>query len=215
MTASKTIKYICPYCKQEFEMDIYDSVNVKEDRDLRDRCVSGEIFQHECTNCHKEYLVQNDLLYTDPEHKFVIWVSKEPVKGVDLSSFVKQLDKAGYTLRRCATVKEFVEKIQILEDGVNDIAVELAKYDCFIEFVDNKKGNPADVTSIDYQRTENDVMKIIVKTDDKGMAFLIPVSMLEEELEQNPDLFKVENTSFPLVDGEWMRSLFEKPMGQA
>ena len=98
---------------------------------------------------------------------------------------------------------------------MDDIAVELAKYDCFIEFVDNKKGNPADVTSIDYQRTENDVMKIIVKTDDKGMAFLIPVSMLEEELEQNPDLFKVENTSFPLVDGEWMRSLFEKPMGQA
>lgn len=215
MTASKSIKYICPYCKKEYAIDIYDSVNVKEDRDLRDRCVSGEIFQHSCTNCHKEYLVQNNLLYTDPEHKFVIWVSKDPIEGVDVSGFAKTLDKAGYTLRRCATVKEFVEKIQMLEDGANDIAVELAKYDSFIEYIENKKGKAEDITSIDYQRTENDVMKLIIHSDDKGMSFLIPTSMLEEELEQEPEMFQVDNTTFPLVNGEWMRSLFEEPEGEA
>lgn len=215
MTTSKTIKYICPYCKKEYAIDIYDSINVKEDPDLRDRCVSGEVFQHSCTNCHKEYLVQNDLMYSDPIHKFVIWVSAEPIHGFDITKISSPLDKAGYTLRRCATVKEFTEKIQILEDGANDIAVELAKYDSFIEFVENKKGKPEDITSIDYQRTENEVMKLNVLTNDRGMSFLIPVGMLEEELEQDPSLFRVDNTTFPLVNGEWMRSLFTKVSGKA
>ena len=38
------------------------------------------------------------------------------------------------------------------------------------------------MTGIEYQHTENDVMKINVRADDKGMSFLIPVSVLEEEM---------------------------------
>jgi len=75
-------------------------------------------------------------------------------------------------------VQEFAEKIQIFEDGVDDIMVELAKYDSFIEYIDNKKGTAKDVTDIEYQHTENDVMKINVRADDKGMSFLIPISVL-------------------------------------
>ena len=64
------------------------------------------------------------------------------------------------------TLQEFVEKIQIFEDEVDDRLVELAKYDSLIEFIDNRKGTAEDVTSIDYQKTENGVMKINVRTAD-------------------------------------------------
>lgn len=213
MSKSEEIKYTCPYCGKEFEIEIYHSINCSEDPDLRDRCISGDIFQHSCPHCHKDFMIQNPLLYEDPEHKFVLWVSSNDVG--DLSSLAKPLIDKGYKLRRCATVKEFVEKIQIFEDGVDDIAVELAKYDSFIDFLDSRKGNAEDVTSIDYVYTKDDVMKIDIKMDDKGMSFLIPMIGLQEELDSNKELFEVDDSTFPCINSEWMISLFMKPEGQA
>lgn len=215
MSRSHETEYRCPYCGREFEMTVYDAVNVREDRDLRDRCVSGEIFQQSCPHCHREFLVQNNLLYSDPDHRFVIWVSSAPVPGAVADAVAAPLVKKGYTLRRCATVREFAEKIQILEDGVNDIMAELAKYDSFIEFLDNKKGKAEDVTSVDYQRCENEVMKINVRTHDRGMAFLIPLSMLEEEIAASSESFTVDPAEFALVNSDWILSLFQKSAGKA
>lgn len=215
MIQSHEVNYKCPYCGKEFTITVYDAVNVKDDIDARDRCVDGEVFQQTCPHCGKQFLVQNQLTYIDPDHKFVLFVSQQPVEGFDVRKTTEPLVKQGYTLRRCSTVAEFTEKIQVLEDGVDDVLVELAKYDSYIEFVDNNKDQKDDVTAVEYQRCENGVMKINVKTDDKGMAFIIPVSMLEEERDQHKDLYAVDNAVFPCVNSGWMVSLFEEPAGQA
>ncbi len=215
MSQFHEVEYTCPYCGKTFTMTVYDSVNIKQDPDLRDRCVSGDIFQKECPHCHKTFLVQNDLIYTDPYHKFAIWFSKKDLGALDLSQIVDPLIQSGYTLRRCATVQEFTEKIQILEDGVDDVMVELAKYDCFIEFIDNKKGTAEDVTSVEYQRIEDGILKINVRTDDKGMSFIIPVAMMQEEMEQNKERYVVDDKTFPLVNSDWVISLFSETAGRA
>lgn len=209
MSQSRDLQYKCPYCGKEFTMAVYDSVNSEQDPDQRERCLSGDIFRHSCPHCHKDFMVQNPLLYIDPKHKFVIWVSEsDNVTG--LSALVEPLKKAGYTLRRCPTVSKFVEKITVLEDEVNDVMVELAKYDSFIEFIDNRKGNPEDVTSVSYEYTKDDIMKITIHADDKSMSFLIPVSALEEEIRAESDLYSIEKTDFPCVDDAWILSLFSK-----
>lgn len=213
MSVTQDIAYKCPYCGKEFTITITTTMN-GSDEDERDAAVSADVFRHSCPHCKKDFMVQNDLVYSDPEHKFVLWLSdKEP--GKELKKFAEPLVRAGYTLRRCPSIQEFVDKIQILEDGVSDIMVELAKYDSFIEFIDNKKGNPEDVSAVEYQRTENDVMKINIRTDDKGMAFLIPLSMLEEEMNENREEYEVDNTSFPVVNSDWLLSLYKKADGQA
>ncbi len=209
MSNSQTIKYKCPYCQKEFDIEIYNTVNVRQDPDLKDRCKSGDIFQHSCPHCHSDFMIQNPLLYEDQDHQFVILVSSEDT-GSQLKTFAEPLVKKGYTLRRCSTVKEFVEKIQIFEDGANDIAVELAKYDSFIDFLDSRKGDPKKVTSIDYVYTKDDVMKIDIRIEDRGMSFLIPVSGLNEELEADKELFEVDELTFPCINSEWMISLFTK-----
>jgi predicted RNA-binding Zn-ribbon protein involved in translation (DUF1610 family) len=215
MFKSHEVNYKCPYCGKEFAITVYDAVNVKDDIDMRDRCVMGEVFRQTCPNCGRQFMVQNQLTYIDPDHKFVLFVSQQPVEGFDLKKMTEPLVKQGYTLRRCSTVAEFTEKIQVLEDGVDDVLVELAKYDSYIEFVENKKGEADEVTAVEYQKCENGVMKVNVKTEDKGMAFIIPVSMLEEERDQHKDLYHVDNETFPCVNGQWMASLFEEPEGQA
>ena len=44
MSNSETIKYTCPYWRKEFDVEIYNTVNVSQDPDLKERCMSGDIF---------------------------------------------------------------------------------------------------------------------------------------------------------------------------
>lgn len=214
MSRNEEVSHKCPYCGKEYKVEIWDTVNAEQDPDLRERCISGDIFLTSCPHCKKEYMIQYPMVYSDRTHKFVIWLCAED-SSRDLSEQAHPLIEQGYTLRRCETVKEFTEKIQILEDGVSDIAVELARYDSFIEFTENHKGKKEDITAIEYQHTENDVMKINVRTNDKGMSFLIPVSVLEEEIAQHSDLYKVDDSKFPVVNSTWITDLFTKASGQA
>lgn len=211
MSTSSEIKYICPYCGREMTITIYQTVNADTDPDLREACMSGDIFRHSCPHCHTDFMVQNPLVYSDPSHKFVLYVSENPVSGI--ADFAGPLVRSGYRLRRCESVRAFTEKIQIFEDGMDDVAVELAKYDSFIEFIDNRKGRPEDVTSVEYQRVFDGVMKINIRTDDKGLTFHIPVGMLEEEIEEDKERYEVNDEDFPCVNSDWIISLFTEPAG--
>ena len=210
MSQSKTIDYTCPYCGKSFPAEIYESVTADTDEDLRDRCVSGDLFRVSCPKCRREFMIQFPLVYIDRRHKFVLWLlDKEPDSHM-LKEFAGPLAAAGYRLRRVTTLQEFTEKIQIFEDEVDDRLVELARYDSLIEFIDNRKGSAEDVTSIDYQKTENGVMKINVRTGDKGMAFLIPVELIEEEMNQNRERYEVDDSTFPVISSDWIISLFQE-----
>ena len=132
-----------------------------------------------------------------------------------MDALKKEIARSGYTLRRCSTLDEFTEKIQIFEDGLDDVMVELAKYDCFIEFIDNKKGTVEDITAITYERADNGVIKINVRADDKGMSFTIPLSMMEEEMNTDIDKYKVNNEDWPCINRDYIISLFKKTEGKA
>lgn len=214
---SRTVQHKCPYCGKEYEIEVYDSIHAQEEPDLKERCESGDIFRVSCPHCKKDYMIQYPLIYLDSYHKFVLWVT--PTKQmVQPSESTQALVKDGYRLRRCDTIQSFVEKIQIFEDGLDDVMVELAKYDCFIEFIDNKKGEAEDISSIEYQRVDNGVIKINVRTGedgDQGMSFLIPISMLEEEMDQDKDRYEVDDREIPLINGTWITSLFVESAGKA
>ena len=62
-------------------------------------------------------MIQNQMFYSDADRKFVLWLSQNDV-GANLTEFAEPLIKQGYRLRRCATIQEFIEKIEIFEDGM-------------------------------------------------------------------------------------------------
>ena len=214
MSTAHEITYKCPYCGRDFTITVYDSVNAVTDPDLRDRCISGDLFRHSCPHCKTDFMIQNPLVYSDPSRKFLLWLSTEEASE-DLCRMAKPLVNQGYTLRRCGTLQELTEKIQIFEDGISDIVVELAKYDSFIEFIDTRNGNPEEVTSVEYQKCEDGVMKINVRTDDKGLSFLIPTAMLEEEVRVQSDRYEADNSHFPRINSDWLISLFTETAGEA
>ena len=191
MSQSQEIRYTCPYCHKEFDTTIYTAINAEQDPDLKEACISGDIFRHTCPHCQHAFMIQPPLVYSDPSRKFLIWLSQqEPAES--LKQLALPLVKQGFKLRRCATVQEFAEKIQIFEDGTAE-----------------------DVTGIEDQHTENDVMKINVRADDKGMSFLIPVSVLEEEMKVDKDRFAIDETDFPRINHDWIISAYTEAAGKA
>jgi len=213
MNESRTVTYVCPYCGRKFETEVYDSIITDTDPDLRDRCVSGDLFRISCPHCKRDYMIQYPLVYVDRKNRFILFVSSEPEVPEAVRKIAAGPAAAGYRMRRTPTLSEFSEKIQIFEDGVDDRLVELAKYDSLIEFIDNRKGSAEDVTGIEYQRTENGVMKFNVRTEDRGMSFLIPVTMIEEELEQDKDRYRIDDENFPVINAEWIIDLFQPDPG--
>ena len=98
-----------------------------------------------------------------------------------------------------------------MEDGIDDRLVELAKYDSFIECLENKRVEEKDITGVDYQRVENEVMKINVRIrDDRGLSFLIPLAGIRDEFEQDRDLFRIDNRRFPQIDAAWLTAIYKK-----
>lgn len=211
----RTLSYKCPYCSKELDVDVVLSINASSDQHEKERLMSADLFYQHCEYCQHDFLLQVPFTYVDKERKFVIVLSVAEILPKEVMQTGKDLDHAGYKLRHVQTIQQLIEKIQIFEDGLDDRLVELAKYDHFIEFIDNKKGKPSDITSIEYQKVENGVMKINIRTGDSGMAFLTPLNLIEEEFKMDKDRLSIYNASYPKIDQKWIVSVYKPAAGKA
>ena len=204
----KTLKKIvCPYCHESFETTIYESVNVTLDEDDRDKVLSGDIFHQECPHCHQEYMSQYPCLYHDQDMKFMVYLYDGPI---DMAAMSAPLLEKGYILRRCRSIEDFIEKIQILSDGLDDRIVEFAKYDCFVDHLNNG-GDIDQITGIHYAGLDNGILKITIRMDDKGMTMQIPYDALEADIEEHADMFAIEDPAFACIDSAWIIDIFKAP----
>ncbi len=133
MSSSKIEKVECPHCHQEGAMRIWTSVNVDLNPELKERIFSSELFTYRCPHCGKESRVREKMIYHDMKNKFLILFDFFKPDDFDYSppdihlppSFI---NKEGYTLRIVFGLNRLKEKILILEQALNDVAIERQKY---------------------------------------------------------------------------------------
>ena len=49
------IELVCPECNEKFNVDIFTSINVQMDKDMKNRVLSGKLFDMECAHCHSKF----------------------------------------------------------------------------------------------------------------------------------------------------------------
>ncbi len=131
MSKSHKTRIICPNCQTRGEFEIWDSINVDLNPELRENLFSDDIFIYECPQCGHKMGIPYDTIYHDMQHKFMIFFSffepedftYEPLDLSDIPHLMKD-----YTYRQVNGLWEFKEKILILEKGLNDVAIERMKY---------------------------------------------------------------------------------------
>lgn len=125
-------KITCPKCHTEGKFGLWSSINVDLDPELKKKIFNEEIFVWTCPKCGANVFVPFGTLYHDMSHKFMIFFShnEEDVENkyepMEIPLGIG-FDKT-YIFRAVYGLLNFKEKILILENGLNDIAVEKMKY---------------------------------------------------------------------------------------
>ena len=132
MTQQKIITVNCPACLEDSNFKIFSHIDGNQNRELKEKIFSREIFKFACPKCGEEILVAYDCTYTDDSGKFVVAL----ISGADEVSSNLTVD--GYKFRIVRSINEFVEKIAAFEDEIDDKVIELYKIMIEEQFEDER-----------------------------------------------------------------------------
>lgn len=127
-------KLTCPYCNKTSTVDLYQTVNVTLDPDLKEKVFNRELFTFTCPHCGEKAILNMPLLYHDMDKQFLIQLSpaEEDVKEFCINNHaidaMPKMAKEGYEFRVVVGLNNLKEKILVFESGLNDIVIDLFKF---------------------------------------------------------------------------------------
>ena len=132
MSQSCKDSIICPKCQTTGEFEYWSSINADLNPELKKKIFNEELFMWICPKCGAKVYVPYDTFYHDMAHKFMLFFTHDyPDEGEANESFeiptVLGINK-DYTFRSVHGIMSLKEKILILENNLNDVAVEKLKY---------------------------------------------------------------------------------------
>ena len=139
MSAQKTYPIRCPQCGHRQNVDLYDSINVAQQPELKKALFENSLNRVECEGCQANFRIDKPLLYHDADRNILIrWM---PDAGVTRDAILDEFDRAMEELRdslpegveqpRVRLVfdrVELVELIFMMEAGMDERVVEYIKY---------------------------------------------------------------------------------------
>lgn len=139
MSAQKTYNIRCPECGHEQKVELYDSINVTQQPELKAALFENRLNRIRCRSCEVSFRVDKPLLYHDPDRNILIhWMPDTAVSREEiLDEFDRSMEELHAALpgdmepprvRLVFTRTELVELIFIIEAGMEERVVEYIKY---------------------------------------------------------------------------------------
>ena len=195
----------CSRCAHEHEITIYKSINTAEDADMEARVLNGSLFMWTCPDCGCKNLVSYECLYHDPARKRMLWLlprDKDDTAEMDaIARHARSL--GGYTLRICPDLGSLIERILILNAGLDDVAVEICKYVIRGEWA--QQGSASADTPL---HLEEDQLLFSYPANGQMASLTLGKNVYEDALgilSRNPALQPSEG--FQRVDAEWLSTV--------
>lgn len=193
------IELVCPECNEKFNVDIFTSINVQMDKDMKNRVLSGKLFDMECTHCNSKFHIPYPVLYHDMEKKLLIQFTEEK----ELEPIKKILDHANvgkdYTVRIVDNERDWIEKILISDSGYDDRIMELYKLLVLSQYEDADNVNGLYYWNIQNFENPHYVMVLDEKESDK-MHFM---PFHEGVYKQVEEVFLSDIKQDYIVDASW------------
>lgn len=146
MSLNHTEQIKCPNCGEAANFEIWESINVDLNPEMREMVLSGNLFNFKCPHCDKEAKLGYPFLYHDMKHKFLIYFCdendidkcKKALDDLTKNEETKEIAKSE-KYRIVTSYLQLVEKIKIFESGLDDRMIELLKLQ---QIVDCRKNRP-------------------------------------------------------------------------
>ena len=96
MSSKEIVDVVCPKCGNKDKMEVWSSINIWQNPELKSALLEGKINLFHCENCGFDSHAPVDFLYNDPEKKFLVqFVALDIEQGdepVDMSKVHEELD---------------------------------------------------------------------------------------------------------------------------
>ena len=132
----------CRKCGQQHTVNVYRSINISENPELKDKVRDGSLFLWECPHCGQVNLAKYETLYHDPAAKLMVWLIPAGEVSETQMQAITMHTKAmgGYTLRRVNDMGSLMEKVLIQDAQLDDVVLEMCKYITKLEMVQTTVG---------------------------------------------------------------------------
>jgi len=139
VSTCKTYSISCPECGHSQQVELYDSIDVAQQPELKTALMENRLNRIQCAECEGSFRVDKPLLYHDADRNILIhWM---PDTAVSREEILDEFDKSMEELRTALpediepprvrlvfTRVELVELIFIIEAGMEERVVEHIKY---------------------------------------------------------------------------------------
>lgn len=193
----------CPHCGHESARKVLTNINVDKTPELRAAVQDLSCFRWVCPNCGVSSLVVDSCLYHDMSNQFMVWLSPEgKPQGVD---GINPL--AAYTLRYVEDLNSFREKINVLERGLEDRAVELMKL--LLLFQLQKDLDVVELLFHDLNEREGSFTFVAVLSDGVEQYISMPGDTYQRLAADVSERLFLNSREFQKIDLHWAQDALE------
>ena len=194
-------KIKCASCKEDFDIEVYNIINVGENPELRGKIMDDSLFIHTCPKCGNKHFLFPSVIYHDPNRKFMIQSGNLPdlLEGKEVmknnAAGMNQDFLKDYSFFGATSLPELKGKIIILEHGLDPrYVVTMIEYEA-LNYLKLAKENPNFGRLLDVFIAESNDGKIIFdlraeRSNGDVVSFPRPFNNdLYNELKNNKELF--------------------------
>lgn len=124
----------CPHCGGEVEVERFEMINAEEQPEVKAALLRGDYFDEVCPHCQKPFMAATPLLYYEPRYSYLLqfvpgYDGNEELLLDDIFDALAMADgQPSQMIKRIVRdPNELLEKIYLLEAGLEDRLVEIGK----------------------------------------------------------------------------------------
>jgi hypothetical protein len=205
----------CPGCGAEGARNAVKRICVSKAPELKEDILCGSFFEWKCPSCGKQFFIDDVFLYNDDEKKFMVYLvpgySGESFKIPTLIKTDEQYDTDNSVLRVASGFVDFVEKIRVLEERLDDRAIEAIKAVYSAAYFET---NGEKVYNMIFEDVENEALNFAVFLEDEDFIVDIPAEAYEQTKKDFSSLFKEpKEKAFLRIDQNWLAGVLSRKDG--
>ena len=216
MSKYSTHKIKCSKCGKEFSEEIADSLNVSIDNDSLDKIRTFDAMTVVCPHCGKKIYYDHPILYNDMKNNFMVQYAPDTKT---FNEFIESCEKMnnqfgallGNTYKYRVVLGDyrvFVEKVEILTVGLNDVVVEAYKE----IFYDNMDLENVGMIIFEFSEDFSKKRLVVYNSDSNKEPSYYGISdevynELDEKLKEEPYYDRAEDY---VVDRRFILKMFDE-----
>lgn len=195
MSSRHTISYTCPACEQTFSLPQWVNISPNDAPELRKHVMTGDLFHHICPYCGKHMMIAYNCLYQDSSKHFAVslHVNRREAAVTPLLP--------GYQMRLEHTLPSFVERIRILDAGLDDMVFELYRT---VVLAQVKKQHPdRTISSLRFDAVEGQDLFLQVSQSEQIRLPLSSYQNLADKVKRSG--FHPKVSGYLHIHGRWVQ----------